>query len=1308
MATVLPPFPSFSVHEDSTSIGPRWKKWLKRFEMYLAAHDIKDPTRKRALLLYSSGEEVSDIFETLPDQGEDKDYKAAVDALNAYFQPKINKTYEVYKFRNAAQESGESIDSYHTKLRRLAQTCEFTSEEEEIKSQIILSGSSSRVRRRALRENMDLKAIIDYARGLEISEKQAKGIEEHEKLCNATEVQAVRTSFNTNTKSEKKHCYRCGGDFPHQGRPCPALRETCRSCQKVGHFAKICKSRPAGKRVNAAIEKESDESSDEEYAFSVTLHSVQNKGYPVSEVIIGNKSVKCLIDSGAGVNVIDSKTYSEMSTIPLQSTSKKIYGYQATAPLPLKGKFESSITSKLTSRSKIAEFYVIEGRDGNLMSYRTATDLGLLHIVNNVSTPETTSSIMEEYSDRFKGLGKLKGTTAKLHVDKSVKPLAQKHRRVPFHIRDQVEAELKKLEDFDIIERAEGPTPWVSPIVVVPKKTGIRICVDMRAANEAIERERHPVPTVEDLIVDLNGSTVFSKIDLNQGYHQLELDTESRSITTFATHVGLFRYKRLSFGINSAAEAFQKAIEEALQGIAGARNISDDVIIFGKHQEEHDKALRNVLQRMRETNLTANPDKCLFNQSSIDFFGHRFSAEGISADEDKILALINASSPKSANEARSFLGLAQYLARFIKDFASISAPIRQLTRKDAPWVWGPGQQQAFASLKASMAASEVIKYFDPQLKTELIVDASPVGLGAILIQITASQERNIVAYASRSLTDCESRYSQTEREGLAVVWGVEHFHLYLYGSTFQVITDHKPLETIYNKPTCKATARLERLQLRLQPYKFRVVYRPGASNPADYMSRHPVSKPTTPGHKSRVDAYVNFVTTNATPNAVTLQEIQDATAKDQTLQSLARVLVTQKWNEADSDIRAYQQVKQELTVANGVILKGTRIIVPETLRHRVVTLAHNGHQGIVKTKCLLRESVWFPGMDRMVEEKVNQCLPCQAANHSPSPACQPLNMSPLPHGPWQELSMDFCGPFPNGDYLLVVVDDYSRYPEVEILRSTSAKAVVPHLDSIFARQGIPDVVRTDNGPPFNSESFQMFATHLGFRHRKITPLWPRANGEAERLMRTLGKAIRTAVVEHKNWKQELFAFLRQYRATPHSTTGRSPSELLNGRKLKSTLPRLQQDQMLSDVRQTDAKRKEQMKEYADTRNHARDSDLKVGDQVLIKQPKQNKMSTPFNPEPFQITEKKGSMITAQNAQKAVTRNTSFFKKISSRTPIPSTLVDEEEELQSSNEDLDQEFDIDSAPTYTDSAAAPSLRRSTRTRRAPEYLKDYEV
>ena len=309
--------------------------------MYLAAHDVKDPTRKRALLLYSAGEEVSDIFKTLPDQGEEKEYKKAVAALNAYFQPKVNKTYETYMFRNATQNLGESLDSYCTRLRRMAQTCEFTNEDEEIKSHIVMSCLSSRLCRRALRDDMNLKALLDYGRGLEISEKQAKGIEEYEKLAKISDVQTVKEGKQP---PESKKCYRCGKNYPHKGRPCPALNETCKQCHKKGHFTRVCRSRSTSKKVNTVDERDGDESTNEEYICRITLLSVRDKGQPLTEVMIGHRTVKCLIDSGAGVNVIDSCSFNQLENVYLLPTSKKIYGYRSTEPLPVVGKFEAEVS----------------------------------------------------------------------------------------------------------------------------------------------------------------------------------------------------------------------------------------------------------------------------------------------------------------------------------------------------------------------------------------------------------------------------------------------------------------------------------------------------------------------------------------------------------------------------------------------------------------------------------------------------------------------------------------------------------------------------------------------------------------------------------------------------------------------------------------------------------------------------------------------------------------------------------------------------------------------------------------------------
>ena len=238
-----------------------------------------------------------------------------------------------------------------------------------------------------------------------------------------------------------------------------------------------------------------------------------------------------------------------------------------------------------------------------------------------------------------------------------------------------------------------------------------------------------------------------------------------------------------------------------------------------------------------------------------------------------------------------------------------------------------------------------------------------------------------------------------------------------------------------------------------------------------------------------------------------------------------------------------------------------------------------------------------------------------------------ITATPLPRAPWKELSMDFLGPLPSGDYLMVVIDEYSRFPEVEIVTSTSARSTIPKLDAIFARQGIPDVLKSDNGPPFNGTDFKNFAELLGFQHRKITPLWPRANGEAERfIMTTLEKCIRAATVEHKNWKQELNKFLRQYRATPHSTTGISPCEALNQRKLKTTLPEFAspapaRHQIIPETQnlaERDAEQKKKIKAYADQKLGARESKIKLGDTVLVKQPKTNKLSTPFSPAPLVV------------------------------------------------------------------------------------------
>ena len=395
-----------------------------------------------------------------------------------------------------------------------------------------------------------------------------------------------KTKQNTSSKSRSSHdeskCGWCGSEQRHPKRLCPAKDERCLECDLVGHFAKVCrnKSKPSKKfqrRRAMQVQQEarpdllsdSNTDTDSDYTFSVGKT-------PTVELSVNGETVKFFIDTGASVNILDDKTAKTLA-LQLEPTQARVHAYGSSEPLTLAGKATADIKFKEKSKKKETFFVVQSKIGGNLLSAHTAQELGLVHFAFSCQR-----SIPDSYPDLYEGIGKMNDQKVTLYVDKDVKGVCQPHRRIPYHMRKKVEAELQRLEDLDIIEKVEGPTPWVSPIVVAPKPKSpdeIRLCVDMRIPNKAIKRTRHIMPTIDDILMQLNQSTVFSKLDLTAGYHQLELTEESRNITTFTTHVGLRRYKRLNFGVTSAAEIFQNAIAEMLSDIPDALNTSDDILV---------------------------------------------------------------------------------------------------------------------------------------------------------------------------------------------------------------------------------------------------------------------------------------------------------------------------------------------------------------------------------------------------------------------------------------------------------------------------------------------------------------------------------------------------------------------------------------------------------------------------------------------------------------------------------------------------------------------------------------------------------
>ncbi|XP_052806251.1 uncharacterized protein K02A2.6-like [Mya arenaria] len=1090
----LPNFPSFDVDTDKSNAGTRWEKWLGRLENLFVGLKVTDDDQKRALLLHYAGEKVYDIYD-VEKRDTDATFEATRKVLNDYFAPKKNVQMEIYNFRSCKQHDTQSLDEFVTELRTLAKNCEFTNVDKEILQQVIQNCRSNQLRRRALREpDKALCDILTMGRMLEQSDRQAAVME------NSDTVQRVsqRPRGSVNRRGHKRErggqhyansgmrrglsakprdhpglsarprdraplnentCRACGYEYPHK-QTCPAKGKTCNLCKKPNHFSRCCRQR--GIRE---VKLQSD--SEDEYNYQVSVKSVsKNNKTPKTLISINNIAIKVTIDTGSSVNIIDENTYAFLGKPTLKTKHlPKLLPYGGGSNLKVKGCCE--MTAEKNDKIVVDKFYLVKGNYGTLLGFQTASDLGVVKIIQNVNISQET--IERKYPGIYEGIGKLKQQTVKLHVNKDVHPVAQKGRRTPFHLRKNVEKEIETMLKNDIIEEIRNEsTPWVSPIVTPPKKNGdVRICVDMRLANKAIERERHPMPTIDELIHDLNGSKVFSKMDLKSGYNQLVLKEESRPITTFSTHIGLFRYKRLNFGTNSASEVFQKTISSIIAGIPGAKNISDDIIVYGKNQTEHDIALDKVFNALHRNGLTLNKQKCEFNKSEITFFGVVFNGSGISADPLKVEAIRKMEQPTNVSEIRSFLGMTAYCSRFIKEYATITEPLRRLTRNETPWSWEREQENAFEKLKQDLSSDTVMVYFDPGKEIEVVTDASPVGLSAIL-----TQQGKVVAYASRALSPTESRYSQTEREALGVVWACEHYNMYLRGAPcFTVITDHKPLECIWKKK--QPPLRIERWGLRLQPYKMNIVYKPGKDNPSDYLSRHPLQD--VGNDRNLAEEY--FIAERAVPNAMTLDEVKSASISDSTIRKAIDLTENGKWYEIKTlsdlkinkeELSALRSVKDELSVHCGtVLLRNDKIVMPKSLRAQAIKLGHEGHQGVVRTKSYIRSKVWFPNLNTDIETAIKGCLACQANTKEPR-SREPLRMSEMPSGPWMNLSADFCGPLQTGDYLLVTVDEYSRYPIVEIVKSVSANTVIPVLDKIIAMFGVPTVIKTDNGSPFNN------------------------------------------------------------------------------------------------------------------------------------------------------------------------------------------------------------------------------------------------
>ncbi|XP_058828130.1 uncharacterized protein K02A2.6-like [Topomyia yanbarensis] len=877
----------------------------------------------------------------------------------------------------------------------------------------------------------------------------------------------------------------------------------------------------------------------------------------------------------------------------------------------------------------------------------------------------------------------------------------------------KIEDKLNSLLANDIIEPVEGGCQWVSPLVTVIKDNGdLRLCVDMRRANVAILRERHMMPTIDDFLPRFAGAQYFSRLDIKEAFHQVELDEESRYITTFITHMGLFRYKRLMYGIVIAPEIFQRILEQILSRCSkNTANFIDDILIFGKTESEHDAALELVLYTLKDYGVLLNQKKCVFKVEKLDFLGHTLSSQSIQPAQDKVVAIQKFRLPSCPEEVRSFLGLVTYIGRFLPNLATITAPLRELTCAGVKFKWGVNQQQSFSKLKEMISNVNLLRFFDNFLRTRVIADASPVALGAVLIQFEGTTDDNprLIAYASKSLTHTERRYCQTEKEALALVWAVERFSPYLLGREFELETDHKPLEAIF-KPTSRPCPRIERWVLRLQSFTFTVKYRRGDNNIAD-----PLSRMVEPGITEDFDAENKFMVLAVLESAaIDVQELEESGKMDRVLGLVKKSLQTGNWGEPD--VKSYIPFNNELGMVGDIVVRGNKLVVPTNLRQRMLDLAHEGHPGESIMKRRLRDRVWWPGMDRDVTNCVVACEGCRLVGLPSKP--EPMSRRPLPNKPWVDVAIDFLGPLPEGVYLFVIIDYYSRYKEVEIMNKITAKETVSRLDKIFTRLGYPRTITLDNAKQFVGIEFEDYSKRCGIHLNHSAPYWPQENGLVERQNRSLLKRLQISNALHRDWKQDLQDYLVMYYTTPHSVTGRTPTELLYGRTIRSKIPALDEIETappLTDFADRDCEAKKKGKDHEDIRRKSRSSSIKSGDSVLMQNLLPgNKLQTTYNKTKYVVVSRSGSRVTVEDpiSGKSYDRNVAHLKKITDPVETSPSLSSSRENEPSGGADCelgivssDDEFNgfEDEQPSEV---VLPE--RQQRTRKKPARFKDYQL
>uniref|UniRef100_A0A914X065 RNA-directed DNA polymerase n=1 Tax=Plectus sambesii TaxID=2011161 RepID=A0A914X065_9BILA len=1009
--------------------------WQEHFKAFLHLSKVTEEEDKRAMLVCSLSMVMQQTLLALiaPYTIKDLKYDDLLAKLEGHFKLTPIMLAEYYKFFTALRPSGMTYSEYAIHLCSLAADCAWPIELDRALAVGITMGiKDDKLRQQLLlRDHASLNNALAQAKQFESIMREWMRGSSHP--MNSSELSLVN-QVRGRGKRDLDECDWCGSTN-HNKNECKFCNVICNACSKTGHIALMCRSKPSaphnppqGQQNNSQKrgKRNGYNSKMNQVTFDIdAIHVLSNRGTPSDsqhfEVALQVKGCPARLefDMGAAITLINEALWRELDSPRLEVsaiicrsvTSQQIpLMGQATVNVIYNGKsarLKMLVTSKCDNVMGQPWTRALQISDLNALHSTESTPSNVLQLPSDGSpasspTSTTTDKLLNDFPEVFEpGLGHCTKVKAHLELKEGARPRFLRARPLPFAVCDATMAEIDRLVQLGVISQIDY-SDWAAPVVIVAKpEDKIRLCADFATGlNDAIDLHHYPLPRPEDLFHRLNGAVMFSKIDFSDAYLQVELDDKSKRLAVINTHKGLFQYLRLPFGISSALAIFQQIMEKMLVGILGVGINLDDMI---------------VLSRIAEYGFRVRKEKCIWSGSSVEYLGFIIDAKGRHTLPMKTRAVINMPPPTNLHELRSFLGMINYYSQFLPSLLGRLAPLHALLKKDesgrhSAFDWTPACQHAFREVKQDLGSLLMLTHYDLKLPIVLTANASLVGVGAVISHRLPDGRKLPIAHTSKTLTPTEGRYPQIKKEALALVFGMQKFHQYLWGRHFILQMDHKPLVTIYGSkkglPTTSAN-RLQNYAVTLMSYSFDIEYiSTDEFARADGLSHLPLKDDSNFDHSEQLNAALRAVfAERLLDSPVKAKDIANATKKDMALQFVMKLHRT-GWPKHLSTsypsrdaVLPFFCIRHELAIAHNCLLWGLRTIIPTSLRPRMLAQLHTLHPGKNAMQRLAWRHFWWPNLDADVAKTASECDACNQV--LPETLHVPLKQWPIAERPWQ-------------------------------------------------------------------------------------------------------------------------------------------------------------------------------------------------------------------------------------------------------------------------------------------------------------------